>query len=523
MHCPSFNGYLQTRSILMDIKPPINLQSSPVLNKPAENPLALKPGQKIDVKVIGALLKTETNAIALKMADSTITVQSSQPIKLAPGQALQLQVIKVAPTLEFVVVSSAADLKLPALPPDFRLKLATTPTDKPDSAVSLPVRQPMTAKIIGLDGSKIQLQVAIEKISSGKQPTSAESGLNKPYLIITIDRSQLQAAKPAANNPSVYPATTEIKTVTDFKVGQSVILEFSPKGTTPEYKLSPLATPGSEEKVAGFIKQFLPKHEPSPVLLNQLIKELPQLIQHRSVSEALQRIAAEILQNLPQRQQLNESTGLKQSVVNSGLFLEAQIPDLNKNPELMLDQDFKANLLKFAEALKQEIANPKNPEAQDSDLAGLKNLQQKTENNVAKIILDQLTSLPKEDSQKQVWAFDIPFVDRGQAEKVSIQIALDKENARQAGYDKWSVTITMTPPGLGTIQCNLSYHNETINTCFRSQQPQTTQLISRHLDHLKQQMEAAGLKTGIINIQDGLQFEKSAYQMAGNSLLDEKA
>jgi hypothetical protein len=516
----------------MDIKLPVNLLNSSALTKLVENPLSLKVGQKLDVKVISTLLKTEINTIALKLANSTINVQSNQAIELAPGQELQIQVTKVSPMLEFAIIFSTPDLKRQAIASDLRLKLITTTTDKHDTdsipESSLPLKQPLAAKIIALTGSKIQLQVFTETPTSTKQQNAAESGTTKPFIMVTIDRSQLLAPKTTTTNPptlaAISTSTQETRTATDFKIGQPVILEISTTGTKPAYKISVAPPPDIEQKVNEFIKQFLPKHEASPALLNQLIKELPQLVKNNSVSETLQRVATQILQNLPKRQQLNDSARLKQVFVNSGLFLEAKMPDLKEKPELTIEQDFKANLLKLVDALKKEVASPGKTEAQDTELATLKNLLQKTENNVAKLSLDQLVSLPKEDNAKQIWTMELPFVDRGSADTVNIQIERDKDTNNQTSEnDNWSVMITINPPGLGTIQCKLAYHNEAINTYFRSQQLETTELISQHLEHLKNQLEAAGLKPGVMSIQPGLQPIKSNYQLAKNTLFDEKA
>jgi flagellar hook-length control protein FliK len=516
----------------MDIKLPVNLLNPSTLNKLVENPLSLKVGQKLDVKVISTLLKTEINTIALKLANSTINVQSNQAIELAPGQELQIQVTKVSPVLEFAIVLSTQDLKRKAIAPDLRLKLITPTTDKQntDSTAesSLPLKQPLVAKIIALTASKIQLQIFTETPTSQKQQKTAEQpGGTKPFIVITIDRSQLNAPKSTpTNQPNLVitnsPAAASAPT--EFKIGQPVILEISSKGTTPEYQISVAPPPNMEEKVTGLIKQFLPKHEASPVLLNQLIKELPQLLKNNSVSVTLQRMAAQILQNLPQRQQLNDSAGLKRAFVSSGLFLEAKMPELKEKPELTIEQDFKANLLKLVDALKKEVVNPEKIEVQDIDLATLKHLQQKTENSLAKLSLDQLTSLPKEDNSKQIWTMELPFVDRGRADSVNIQIERDKDTNHQTSEnDNWSVMVTLNPPGLGTIQCKLAYQNETINTYFRSQQAETTELISQHLEHLKHQFEEAGLKAGVINVLDGLQTTKAAYQTDKNMLFDEKA
>jgi hypothetical protein len=512
----------------MDIKLPVNLLNSSAVTKLTENPLGLKVGQKLDVKVISSLIKTQANAFALQLANLTLNVQSNQALKLIPGQALQIQVTKVSPALEFAIIISLPDPKAPAIPPDVRLKLIAPAIDKQpaESAteLSLPINQPLPAKIIALTSTRIQLQVFTGTLTLPRQENALEPASAKPYILVTIDRSQLLATQTNTHSAALTTLSAQGKAPADFKLGQPVLLEISSTGTKQNYKISFAQPADLEGNVTEFIKQFLPKHEASPVLLNQLIKELPQWLKNQSVSETLQKVAAQILQNLPQRQQLNDSAGLKQALVNSGLFLEAKTTELNKNPELALDQDFKANLLKFIDNLKKELATPEKNTAEATGLDTLKSLQQKTEGNLAKLSLDQLVSLPKEDNPKQVWTIDLPFVERGNAETVTMQIEREKDtNPQTPENENWSVMITMNPPGLGTIQCKLAFHNETINTYFRSREPETTELISHHLDHLKNQLEAAGLKPGVLNIQSGLQPTQSNYQLTKNALFDENA
>ncbi|MFA5017840.1 MAG: flagellar hook-length control protein FliK, partial [Methylobacter sp.] len=437
------------------------------------------------------------------------------------------------------------------------------------------VKQLLDAKIISIIGNKIQLQVF--------NPSPANTG-NKQVAVITIDRTQL------TNAPS------------DLKTGQSLNLEIVKTGTTPEFKIIPAANNIPEAKVAEFIKQFLPRHEASPIFLNQLIKDLPQLLKNESVPQALKDIAAKIVQNLPPKEQLVTSQGLKLAIANSGLFLEAKLPPALVQAELIKElpqliknesvpqslqriaaeilqnltqkqpllnnpvlqqlttnttpiaetelatlklnlpltvegesgiaktnalgaEDFKANLLKFIHALKQELATQGEQPLNKTDIDLLKNLQNKTENTVAKLVLDQLMSLPKEDSPKQLWVIDIPFIDRQQAETVKIEIQRDKENKKQSGSGDWSVNITITPPGLGTIHCMVSYRNDAINTFFKSQNTQTTELIKHNLDYLKSQLEESGLKTGHMDAHDGAQKTQAAHphQLTGKKLFDDNA
>jgi len=600
----------------MDINSPINTQSLFAANRLLENTLNLKVNQQLDVKVIKADIQAAKNAIALALGGKDVIVQSNRPIELKPGQDLKIQVTKVAPIIEFKVLESSPELK------ELRLKLISTARDGGSVAMGREPMRPIAsdgksvamskelmqstagsgesaaigrqttrdgvniaaskepmqpaasekqlaiAKIVSIIGSRIQLQVF---------PTSAETG-SKPPALITIERSQL------TNAPS------------DLKAGQNLNLEIIKTGTTPEFKIMPATGQIPEAKIAEFTKQFLPRHEASPIFLNQLLKDLPKLTENQNVPQALKAIAIKIIQNLPPKEQLITSQGLKQAIANSGLFLEAKIPaqaelikglpQLIKNQSLpqslqriaaeilqnltqkepllnspsnnpkpvhetdllpsqltsadaadntpktgalkepsLVAEDFKANLLKFIQALKQEIANQGEQPSTQADLDLLKNLQHKTENTVAKLALDQLMSLPKEDSPKQLWIIDIPFIDRQQAQSVRIEVQHDKESRQQTGNSDWSVNITIMPPGLDTIHCIASYRNNVINTFFKSRNTQTTQLIKHNLDYLKNQFEESGLKTGHMDAHNEASKTQPAHphQLSQKKLFDDNA
>ncbi len=633
----------------MDINSLINSQTL-ATNRLMENALNLKVGQQLNVKVVGANIQAAKNAITLTLGNKDITVQSSQPIAVNSGQDLKIQVTQIAPVIEFKVLNTLLELKAKTIQlqdpktqaTELRLKLIPTARDggsaassrelmrpttsdggsassimtarmqeveqrmeqlprnlirptagnggsiaieeKPDSTFPSLIKQPLEAKIFSFIGTKIQLQIFT--------PTTADSG-NKQSALITIDRTQLTNAPP------------------DLKVGQNLNLQIVKGGTTPEFKILPAATNIPEAKVAEFVKQFLPRHEAAPIFLNQLIKDLPKLMKNESVPQALKDIAVKIIQNLPPKEQLITSQGLKQSIVNSGLFLEAKLPPamaqaqlIKELPQLIQNEsipqslqriaaeilqnltqkqplpnspsleqlvadsklmpdadvvanegktpkagalveateaggkaalpgaiqqasadDFKANLLKFIHALKQELTTQGEQQHTQIDLDLLKNLQTKTENTVAKLVLDQLMSLPKEDNPKQQWIIDIPFIDRQQADSVKIEIQRDKENQQQSHSNDWSVNITITPPELGTIHCMVSYRNDVINTFFKSQNTQTTKLIKHNLDYLKSQLEKSGLTAGHMDAHDGTQKNQTSHQveLAGKKLFDDNA
>lgn len=617
----------------MDINSLINTQNQLAPGRLIENVLNLKVGQQLDAKVVSADIQAAKNAITLTLGNKDITVQSNQPITLNSGQDLKIQVTQIAPSVEFKIIGPLPDSKIEAV--ELLLKLISTARDggsaasgrepmwptardggsaigkepmrstatdsaatgrepmRPavdSSASSLSANPLLNAKITGIAGSKIQLQVFTDPPA---QSTAAAS--NKQVAAITIERAQLSNA----------PA--------DLKVGQNLNLEIIKTGAAPEFKIIPAAYNIPEAKIAEFIKQFLPRHEASPIFLNQLIKDLPQLMKNESVPQALKNIAEKIIMNLPPKEQLISSRGLKQSIADSGLFLEAKLPPAMAQAELIKElplliknesvpqslqrmaaeilqnltqkqappgspnlesavdlivgkntpsigeleqrleqllktsktgvsgtqtddmnvaskilpgavaEDFKANLLKFIQALKQELSSQGEQRATQIDADLLKGLQNKAENTVAKIVMDQLMSLPKEDSPKQLWVIDIPFINRQQAESVRIEVQRDKENKQQSDRNDWSVNITITPPELGTIHCIVSYRNNVISTYFKSQSSQTTKLIKYNLDYLKKQLEASGLTTGHMDAHNDTQKSPPVHQLAGKKLFDDSA
>ncbi|MDP3056862.1 MAG: flagellar hook-length control protein FliK [Methylobacter sp.] len=613
--------------------------------------LGLKIGQQLEAKVAKA--DTEKNAITLSLGNKSISVQSNQPVALPPGQALKIEVTQISPRIEFKITGPLPELKdqvgqnqNPKAPPtELRLTLNATAArvggsvnlTANEKALPLPEAQPIDAKITALVGNKIQLQLFtesgqkqatvlnIERSQLVNAPPTLKVGQNLNLSVntangnLTVNGKTDNAAQPIDakitalvgnkiqlqffTEPGQKQATVLniersqlVNAPPTLKVGQNLSLEAAKTVGAPAFKIIAPSAQIQEAKVAEFITQFLPRHEAAPIFLNQLIKDLPQLIENKSVSQALKDIAAKIIQNLPPKEQLITSQGLKQSITNSGLFLEAKLPAtmsqadlINALPQLIknesvpqslqriaaeilqnltqkqpspapqplapdapdatkaseqqplktlkpettsetktampMGEDFKANLLKFIHALKLEITQQSEQKTNQVDIELLKNLQNKSENTVAKVVLEQLMSLPKEDNPKQLWIIDLPFIDRQQAETVKIEIQQDKGNNQQTDSGNWSVNITITPPELGTIHCAVSYRNDAINTFFQSQNSQTTDLIKHNLDYLKNQLEASGLKTGQMDAHNGIQKTPSAppHKLTGRKLFDDKA
>lgn len=611
----------------MDIQTSFNSQILQTMKTLVESNLNLTVEQKIAVTVIAI---NETG-ITLKWSGQTFTVENQNQRALFapyPGQNVTLQVTKITPELEFKLVALDSP-RYANTPPSaekmsaMRLTLATAPlVNRIDESLKSFVahaqgQQPIEAKIVGLVGHKIQLQLFIDDHQG-----SPSGGKN---MLITVERNQLQ----------LFPTQTG----ESLKVGQALTLAMTKIGAVPEFKQLPstvLPAQIQEEKIAAFMRQLLPRHESPAVLLNQLRSDLPQLeIKNDSLATTLKQNAAALFDHLQPNEQLFNPLKLKHLIYSSGLFFDAKnaapttlntpapistpmvqtpkppvdlkmpllhllqhtsvtnelkqltstllqnllkqesdptsevantsrkvsegelhaqllplsraenipqslktlaaeiLPNLNVSNEAKIiappleivgepvETDFKNDLLKLMHTLKQSIAQKTELALTETQVNGLQQLQNKTENALAKVVIDQLHSVPKDDG-KQVWAFELPFLMGNQAETLKMEVQRDKANQLAAeSTQHWSVNLTLTPPKLGEVECVISYQNGVVNTYFKNQQPQTTALISQHLDVLKQQLQQVGLMTGLMSAHNNFQPMKSAYSTDVRSMLNE--
>ncbi len=144
----------------MEIKPPLTPGQS-ALSKLAENSLGLKIGQKVDAQVINATIQAEKNTITLKLGNQDITVQSSQPIKLAPGQDLTLQVTKLVPVMEFKILGTLPELKAQSQIADLRLNLIPTAGDDSHDSSRL--------------SSAFPTSMEVRSVAIGREPMQTDS------------------------------------------------------------------------------------------------------------------------------------------------------------------------------------------------------------------------------------------------------------------------------------------------------------------------------------------------------------
>ncbi|MCK5190523.1 MAG: flagellar hook-length control protein FliK, partial [Methylococcales bacterium] len=369
----------------------------------------------------------------------------------------------------------------------------------------------INAKVIKVNNDTVQLA-----LFNNQTKSSANSNLS---LSITVSAKQL--SHPVAKNSQNIPSALSLVNIQNFKPDQSVVLEVKKAGIHPEFIIIDNKSE-SEQKVLETVKQVLPIQQPVSDLVNQLIKTLPLIINNENVPDTLKRLAREILESIPLVKNASDPKQLKKLIHNSGLFLETKLAYSIEKNSMPIQADFKAQLLKLQYAFKKALNLKKTQQLQSNDLNLLKEMQQKAESSLAKIILNQLTSLPKDEGPRQVWILDIPFLNKESADSVRIAIDQEKQSTTDEKQENWTVNITVTPPNLDTIHCKVSCYDKTINTRFWSDTQDIVTKITEHLDYLKQQFEKAGINPGHMTAHTGIPNTENYHKITDQSLFDQE-
>jgi len=87
---------------------------------------------------------------------------------------------------------------------------------------------------------------------------------------------------------------------------------------------------------------------------------------------------------------------------------------------------------------------------------------------LARIVMDQLASLPQDDQQQQVWQLAIPFQNGQQTDIIKLKINQEKKSTQQLAEQptSWSVVLELNPPGLSTLKSRISVVGEVVDTFF---------------------------------------------------------
>lgn len=373
------------------------------------------------------------------------------------------------------------------------------------------------AKVIDIKSDKVLLEIISDPNSDVSTSKRATLQLDLKQL---IPSALLSKALPSGTQANTLPTTTE---ALNLKPGLEIRLEVIETGTIPRFSCG--LSPGDEqEAIIEAQKRLLPLQASSQSLLGLLKHWQQNGIADHEVADTLHRLANAILHNLPDNARLSEPSQLKQAIANSGVFMESTLAELLKGQgDRPSPEDFKVKLSQFLDDLKQQLNQAHTKQSSTELLEALREGIKKTESLLARITLNQLNSLPQDDTSKQTWIIELPFVDQQQFQQLDMAIQQDREVRAPQTAKGWGVSITLTPPDLGTIHCKISCYEGSINTRFWSESAATVDKIATHLDYLQQQLESKGLMTGHMEAYQGKPSTNETSSKKQTQLLNVKA
>lgn len=137
-------------------------------------------------------------------------------------------------------------------------------------------------------------------------------------------------------------------------------------------------------------------------------------------------------------------------------------------------------------------------------------LLRQAEGALARIQLNQLSSLPQERAQASEWLIEVPLRRDGETDVWSLRISRDPEGGagqeaerETGGGPGWTVMLAFDLPGIGPLQSRISLRGDSVAAQFFSRQQGILPLVAEHLPLLQARLQQAGLRVSELSCHHG--------------------
>lgn len=128
------------------------------------------------------------------------------------------------------------------------------------------------------------------------------------------------------------------------------------------------------------------------------------------------------------------------------------------------------------------------------------------EGALARVQLNQLSSLPVDRQLAPEWLFELPVRRDNETDIWSLRISRDQardKNAAENSAPDWTVMLAFDLPGLGPMQTRVDLRGDQITAQFFSQTQGILPVISEHLPLLKARLQQVGLQVNDLSCHHG--------------------
>lgn len=347
------------------------------------------------------------------------------------------------------------------------------------------------------------------------RPVSSEP---LPVLLKGVIKGDLIQARVVANN---------LQGLLSLKVGDSVIKVATELQTLKEQTLYLKVIKGGERPV---LEQVSRKEFNHQLILSAYRKLLPRqqsLIsgvqklldvnqsQAKDLPPIIKESIALLVKQLATPDKLALPTELRQTLLNSGLYAERKLVT-----GMPMRADFKIGISQLISLIKTSFSNRQRDakrdmsgvstiskaaqqSAQTVPLDILGELLRSSDSAVARIQMQQLASLPQEDSGQQSWHFELPILNGDKLEQISIVIDRGIGEEEENDPSPWSITLQMNLTPLGPMRVQLMLQERNLSTTFWAEEQHTLSLLNRNIPILKSAFEKAGMEVSGLRVLHG--------------------
>lgn len=327
------------------------------------------------------------------------------------------------------------------------------------------------------------------------------------------------------------------------QTGQTLKLEVARGGEQPLLKIA--LSPSPQDVQAQALRGALPRQLPLAPLLANLGNLAARLQNTRDpAGKELAQLARQVMDGLAGKGDVSQGAGLKQAVLNSGVFLEAKLASSLAGGPPLPAGDLKAGLLRLLAGLQAQTASsePSARVATDTSAAardaghtassatpppplrgGLPQAQasvsttltgaalststtemlRQTEGALARLQLSQIASLPSEQQPQRLWTLELPVQQDQRTDLFQLRIEEETSGTARDSATPWSVMLAFDLPSLGPVHARILVNGPQVSATLWAEHPSTAALFNAQLEELRTGLQRAGMLVGRIACSEG--------------------
>jgi hypothetical protein len=329
-------------------------------------------------------------------------------------------------------------------------------------------------------------------------PASAEWRAGQILNAVVSRVSNVGTATLNVNNVAI-----DVRGSAPLIVGARLRLEVAQMGTSVTLRILP---PPENTTLTDTVRQLLPRQESLAPLMARLGSLLTANAAQRPalgvVPPPLADAARQLFARIATREHVASPEGLRQAILNAGLFFERQL----LTPQPPQSADIKGALLKLiadlrtisprssASALPAGRTSGAPPPGEPIAPAPLFDmLEDGAQAALARIVLQQLASLPRSEGDAPQWFLDLPFRQGEHVHLVRLHIYREKHPRDPKHLPAWCVRLSFDLVTLGPVSVLVTWFGGAASISLWAQRDDTARLFDAHLAALRTRLHDDGV------------------------------